>query len=361
MPIIESVQNWFQKPAGQARVIPVDGIGEGNRWTHTPATSGKLAAWHPRPPRNDIHRGVGVVKGGTCSVSGDIYDENGVRLWNLSHKQRVRRRKTWFKEKITGRHRCVARGERIDEPILNLTASTSAIYFHWMIDVLPRYFIARKSGFTEDRLIYASNGHPFQTETLRALDIEDRVINADETPLIYSDDIAVPCHQITFGFLPPPWVLKFLRDELFPKLAHKKSEFGKRLYISRNDSARRHVLNEEIVLAELASLEFEKITPGRLSVEDQLVAFAGADIIVGANGSGLANIAFCRPGTILIELFSNTYFDDTPYRLSQAVGMNYYYVREQVPHGTGTPITTSHEVDPGDVLNTLEFALNSRA
>ncbi len=359
MPLIDSTRSWFRSPARRADLVLVDGIGEGDRWIAVPATAGRFAAWKPRPLRYDIHRGMGLVKGGSCSVLGDVFDEDGIRLWNLSHKQRTRLKESWIMEKIITQHRGCVSGERIDEPILNLTASTSAMYFHWMIDILPRYFIARESGYVENRLIYASNGRAFQMETLRALDIQDRVIDAGETPMIYSNDIAAPCHQLSCGYLPPRWVLGFLRDELFPKLVQKKSEFGKRLYVSRNDAARRHVLNEEVVLAELASLGFEKIMPGQLSVEDQLAAFADADIVVGAHGSGLANIAFCKPGSILIELFSNTYFDDGPYRLSQAAGMNYYYVRERVPHATGKPVRTSYAVDPRDVLDTLDFALNS--
>jgi hypothetical protein len=360
MPLFDSMRSWFRKPARRARVMPVEGIVEGRRWTEIPATAGRFAAWKPRPPRSDIHRGVGVVKGGYCSVSGDIYDDAGMRLWNLSHKQRARRNKSWIKEKIISHHRCCASGERIDAPIVNLTASTSAMYFHWMIDVLPRYFVASESGLAEDRLIYASSGRPYQDETLRALEVQGRVIDADETPLEYSDDIAAPCHQLACGYLPPQWVLGFLNNELFTKLVQKKSKFGRRIYVSRNDAARRHLLNEKAVLAALAPLEFEKVTPGQLSVEDQLAAFAGADIIVGAHGSGLANVAFCKPGTVLIELFSNTYFDDGPYRLSQAAGMDYYYVRERVPHASGIPVRTSYEVEPCDVLGTLEFALNSR-
>ena len=360
MPIVDSIRSWLRSPARRAGVQPVHGIDEGDRWTAIPATAGEFAAWKPRPPRYDIHRGVGLVKGGSCSVLGDVYDDAGMRLWNLSHKQRARLKKSWIKERIITQHRCCVSGERIDAPVLNLTASTSAMYFHWMIDVLPRYYIAREAGLDNDRFIYASNGRPFQTETLRALDIQDRVIDAEEIPMIYSDDIAAPCHQMSCGYLPPRWVLTFLRDELFPKLAHEKSEFGKRLYVSRNDAAWRHVLNEEIVLAELASLGFEKLTPGQLSVQDQLTAFAGADIIVGTHGSGLANIVFCKPGTILVELFSNSYYDDGPYRVSQAVGLDYYYVRERVPHASGMPVGTSYEVDPTDVLNTVEFAVQSR-
>ncbi len=359
-PFIDSMRSWFRIPVRRARVLAVNGIGEGDRWTEVPATVGNLATWQPRPPRYDINRGIGLVKGGSCSVFGDVFDADGMRLWNLSHKQRQRLKRSWIKEKIITEQRCCVPGERIDAPILNMAASNSAMYFHWMIDVLPRYYIARESGYLEGRLIYVSNRHPFQMETLRALDIHDRVIDAERIPMIYGRDILAPCHQLSCGYLPPRWVLAFLRYDLFPNLVQKQSKFGNRLYVSRNDAAWRHVLNEDVVLSQLAPLGFEKITPGRLSVEDQLAAFAGADIIVGVHGSGMANIAFCKPGTILIELFSNSYFDDGPYRLSQAAGMSYYYVRERVPHATGIPVRTSYAVEPRDVLETLEFALDSR-
>jgi capsular polysaccharide biosynthesis protein len=106
--------------------------------------------------------------------------------------------------------------------------------------------------------------------------------------------------------------------------ADRRHEFGERLYISREDARDRPLQNEEELAARLAEFGFRTITSGRLSVDEQISAFAGAKIIVAPHGAGLANVVYCEPGTILYELHPSHYVKSCYYWLSQLFRLRYW-------------------------------------
>lgn len=76
---------------------------------------------------------------------------------------------------------------------------------------------------------------------------------------------------------------------------------GKKIFISRADVGR-NFPNESDVSAALSALGFEIVIPGKLKIEQQIDIFYNADIVVGQEGGGLANIVFCNEGALIIEL-----------------------------------------------------------
>ena len=351
-----SILGLFERPARDHEIHSVSGIAEGPLFSDVPHTGGQLSSWKQRPFRADIERGVGSITDGFCNRYGDVYDQYGRRLNNLSHKLRTRRRHGWLKSVVKARRSPFIRPDEIDVPVLNLTASTSHMYFHWLLDVLPRIFVAREAGVERGRWLYVSTAKPFQKESLEALGLLGRTIDPEESAIIHAHDIATPVHQIAIGHLAPAWAVRYLRTELLSNLATTQSRFGKRLYVSRNDADRRNITDEEALIDALSPLGFEKIVPGKLSVSEQAAAFASAEVIVGAHGSSLANLVFCQPTTTVVELFPHNYFDEGPYRLAQALDLKYYYVRARQVHQTGLPIEADYGIVAEDVFATLRLA-----
>ncbi len=74
------------------------------------------------------------------------------------------------------------------------------------------------------------------------------------------------------------------------------------LYVSRGGVQQRRMSNEAELEAALAALGFVAIRPETLSIGDQVAAFAAARVIVGAHGSGMANVGFAAPGCIIVEI-----------------------------------------------------------
>jgi len=97
---------------------------------------------------------------------------------------------------------------------------------------------------------------------------------------------------------PHDWVA----DRLLSNVELPSREFSERVYVSRRDADRRQIENEEAVIDALANFGFDWYEPGRLSYEEEMALFAGADHIVGAHGKGLASMFYADDATLL-ELF----------------------------------------------------------
>jgi len=65
------------------------------------------------------------------------------------------------------------------------------------------------------------------------------------------------------------------------------------------------VVNESGLQPMLDALSFERAVLSELPMERQIGLFRQADIVVAPHGAGLAHIAWCKPGTKVIEFFPN--------------------------------------------------------
>jgi capsular polysaccharide biosynthesis protein len=100
----------------------------------------------------------------------------------------------------------------------------------------------------------------------------------------------------------PPWVVQFLRERLLPQAGEIAP--GPPVFVTRGPSANnRTVTNEAEVLTRLVARGFVAIDPGRMTVLEQIRAFAAAPVIVAPHGAALANLAFASPGAAVVELF----------------------------------------------------------
>ena len=122
----------------------------------------------------------------------------------------------------------------------------------------------------------------------------------------------------------------------------------------------RRIENEDEVLATLRPLGFDVVDPGTLSVAEQVLLFAEAEMVVGAHGAGLTNIAFCSPGATVIELFPADYVNVCYWALASAVeGLWYRYLVEQRrgrPPRTQARVASDITVDPCRLLHLVDRA-----
>lgn len=78
----------------------------------------------------------------------------------------------------------------------------------------------------------------------------------------------------------------------------------RRLFVDRPPSQRRTAINRQAVLDLVFDRGFESIDPGTLPVAEQAAAFGAASHVVGLHGAAMTNVAFCRPGTRVLEVHS---------------------------------------------------------
>jgi hypothetical protein len=205
--------------------------------------------------------------------------------------------------------------------VLTARSGSTNPYFHWMCGVLPRIQLLRGSGLRIDKYAIRERHSPFQYETLRALGLDDgSLVEVGTRFHIKAEELAVPS---VVPVMVPAWVCAFLRERFLGAAANHADE---RLYISRRASGRgRQVTNERQIKELLAEFGFREFLPHQTSVAEQASAFASADFIVGAHGSALTNLVFCRPGTKVIEMFAPTYVHPVYWMLSSQCNLDYYY------------------------------------
>jgi hypothetical protein len=75
----------------------------------------------------------------------------------------------------------------------------------------------------------------------------------------------------------------------------------RRVYVSRSDARLRHVLNENALLPSLEAFGFERVTLSGLPIGAQVRLFRHAEAVIGPHGAGFAHIAWCSPGTKVVE------------------------------------------------------------
>ncbi|MEG4021927.1 tetratricopeptide repeat protein [Microcoleus sp. S13C4] len=218
--------------------------------------------------------------------------------------------------------------KQIDGSVAVLSGLSGNVYFHWMVDVLPRIELLRHSGrdLAEiDWFLVNSCQHQFQRESLRILGIpQEKVWESDRLPHIQATELIVPSFAGYLGW-PSGWAMDFLRRE-FLKGMIPSLRYPKRIYISRSKARYRRVLNEEDVVEVLEKFGFVSILPESMSLAEQIAHFYHAEVIVAAHGSGLTNTIFCHQGTKVIELVSPHYISHYYWGISQYLQLEHYFL-----------------------------------
>ncbi len=95
------------------------------------------------------------------------------------------------------------------------------------------------------------------------------------------------------------------------------------LFVSRGRAKLGALSNEAEVLAALMDYGFEFFSPHADDLKEQIALFQSARIIVAPHGDALANLVFCQPGTLVIELFPSNLVRSTYCWLALRLGLRY--------------------------------------
>ncbi|MEB3357531.1 MAG: tetratricopeptide repeat protein [Synechococcales bacterium] len=217
--------------------------------------------------------------------------------------------------------------ETIKGTIVLLSALSGHVYYHWMMDVLPRWGLVQRSGLSLDDIDYVvvnSQQRAFQADSLRRLGIPaQKIIESDRHPHLQADRLVVPSFPGHFDWVPAA-TLTYLRQVFLPGCGSAAAPCRpQRLYISRQQASYRRILNEADVLAVLQPLGFVPVVLESLSLPEQVALFAQAQAIVAPHGAGLTNLAFCQPGTQVLELTAPTYMRTDYWIVSHHLGLRH--------------------------------------
>lgn len=194
-------------------------------------------------------------------------------------------------------------------------------YYHWMLEILPRFEILRRSGIAYDGLYMSPLVTSFQREALELIGFDaKRALWSNTRTHVKADQLVVPSLPGAPGQI-PRWVAGYLRDVFLPKQAFAQTE---RILISRRKAARRRILNDEQVLASLRPFGFREVILEDYTVREQAKLFASAEWVVATHGAALTNLVFCSPGTHVVELFAPSRYFNNFQVLSHLMDLQYH-------------------------------------
>jgi FkbM family methyltransferase len=219
--------------------------------------------------------------------------------------------------------------EPINGTVAVLSVDTGLIYYHWMLDLLPRIGLLQLSGIelgSIDKFLINGYRSPFQKETLEVLGIPvNKIIETKNHAHIKANKLVVPSYP-GFQCFPTKWACDFLRSKFLPLALPSKSRQLKRIYISRNAGRERRTINEYEVLNLLNELGFTRIFAESISFAEQVSLMAQAEVVVLMHGSAVSNLVFCQPGTKVIEIFSPHQIVQIGELISHYQRLDYYYL-----------------------------------
>lgn len=236
---------------------------------------------------------------------------------------------------------------RSPQPIAGRTAVIASAlasgYAHWLLDELPRLLsLAPDAAET----LIAHTAAPYARDALALHGWVGATREPGRTTHLQCEHLLVPSLSGTV-VQPSPRALDLLTAFTAP-LHQKTSAFGERLYLSRSRAQRRRVTNEAELRAALERVGFKTMYLEDLTWAEQINAFRHAKVIVAPHGAGLANLAFCAPGTRVVELFHRAYVHGCFWRLAALRGLDYQPVVPSGPEPLGqSPAANRLDLEAG--------------
>lgn len=180
---------------------------------------------------------------------------------------------------------------------LSLASLDAEGFFHFLVEALPRLWLARDALASVQHVLVSGLREPTLEAWLARAGVAPEKIKWLHGLAHYR------CEQLLFANLPlrdcqpTPWVRQSLRQLLKPPPAAA----ARWLWVSRRDAGKRHLAWEDELLARFP--RFEKVSLAGQPPGEQLALFAGAEVVAGPHGAGLANLVFAPEGVRLVEFF----------------------------------------------------------
>ncbi|MGO4729040.1 glycosyltransferase family 61 protein [Paenibacillus sp. 2KB_22] len=270
-----------------------------------------------------------ISNGRVWGTSGAILTSDGKLIFDLSPEYDGQKNRMMTLEEHPALHRKkVQKHHHLQGTVAGLTFCGSHNYFHWLYDVLPRLGMLRMLNVPFEFLVMNPNPHEsFVKETLFMFGVsESTVIRTHDDLEIQADRLVVPSLMMNSHY--PPWATAILRKFMLP-WADRTLDPPLRIFISRSKALARRIANEDKVIRHLEAYGFIPICLEDWTIAQQVQLFASAEAIVAPHGAGLANLAFCRKGTLVIEIFHIRHVIPTYWMISNHNELDYYMMYGQ--------------------------------
>ncbi len=182
---------------------------------------------------------------------------------------------------------------KVFDNIYVLGSNAADNYYSNLIHFLPRIFFNKEKNIKI--AIHRNSSNKFRT-------LIDQICNnqkINHTFLYLDDDF----YKFTNSQFPQFLNIKNSIDILKSFLkSSPANSLEKKIYITRENSNYRRIVNEFDIVPILKKNGFKIINPHLYEITEQIKIFSEADTIISAHGSNLSNIVFCKPGTKIYEI-----------------------------------------------------------
>lgn len=219
--------------------------------------------------------------------------------------------------------------EKLSGIIVVFQVNPGKNFCHTLLDFIPTIGMLETTGIdfnNVDKFLLTDYGLSYQSELLRLCGIsDDKTVNLLKHPHVQADELVIVSSYVTN--YDTKFACDFLRHKLLPLAKTSEVNGTNRIYISRSRATHRKIINEDEVIGALEELGFVTIVTELISIKEQVALFSQAEVVVSIHGAGLANIAFCKPGTKVIEILTpNFLYIPRYYILSHCCELEYYYL-----------------------------------
>jgi capsular polysaccharide biosynthesis protein len=239
--------------------------------------------------------------------------------------------------------------------LLSDWASTN--WSHFLLDAMARRYLVERAGIdlsTVDRVLV-----PGLTSPTARFFLDTTLGGVPVVPVPAEDERTLRCEELIVASYPgtannlAPWTGPYLRS-LVPERLRQGA--GAPILLVRRGGVRALLDEEELAVA-CAAQGMAVIEAGR--GEADVAAFATAPLVVAPHGAGMANLAFCTPGTLVLELFPPGHEIPVFASLSASAGLEHHgMVGEPGPTGGANPHWDPWHVDVPSVMQVVDRLLD---
>ncbi len=249
----------------------------------------------------------------------------------------------------------------MDEPVLMIFGPGWGTYGHWLLDFMPRIFVARQllgSAMDDFVLPLPSDVPAWVVPMVHTFcDIDPGRIRyfSRYDDLLVCRRVCLPSYAHNGMYAPHPLMRVFYEQFGRPSAPRQKrricvSRAGQDIVAGEN---RRVFETRQLMEDKAAARGFEIVQPETLGFAEQVELFRSASCVLGEHGSGLHGAVFADPGTVVAVVRA----PERNHQLKIAAGFSHKFIcmnRIQVTRGTlSAPIRFEATEDDLDALFTM--------
>ena len=212
-----------------------------------------------------------------------------------------------------------------------VTPEAPGNYYHWVIDLLPRVALVKQvaGGFGDfAQILINGSAALYEEASLTQLGVPlNKVLYVDSHSRFRITNATIPSMDHSSKIV-APWKIRALR-EIRGAVADGNRSTPKRIYISRRRAAVRRILNEVELTPLLEENGFTLVDLETVPWTEQVRFFSNADVVLAPHGAALANIAFCRPNSLIAEIGTRAGFQEFYWRLASSASLRYRLIKAQ--------------------------------